>query len=232
MCKGPVARAAAQAYKEFYEYAAAATAAKATAVPPHQLHQELQQKDPEAQVQANQNVQPRAKPLLLKQMVALILDTQVQVLTLLEVGVTKAARDAYRTAHGLDDNTDSDGSDSDADDYDDEDENVDDASAGAAGGASSSTSNYNATLINCSLPGVAQLAYLLLAEGFAADRLPAVLRPGYLVQVCEPLVRTLIATDNRIEVVMRGASDFIALLRGPFTRAAQASAVCGTTLLQ
>ena len=128
--------------------------------------------------------------------------------------MAKAARDAYRTAHGLDDNTDSDGSDSDADDYDDEDEYVDDASAGAAGGASSSTSNYNATIINCSLPGVAQLAYLLLAEGFAADRLPAVLRPGYLVQVCEPLVRTLIATDNRIEVVMRGASDFIALLRG------------------
>lgn len=138
----------------------------------------------------------------LKQVVELVLDTQVQLLAVLEVGVVKAARDAYRTAHGLD------GESSDDDDGDDDD---DDDSDGSSGAAAASSDGCEATLADCSLAGVAQLAYLVLAEGFSPARVPAVLRPGYLVQVCDPLLRNLLATDNSNASVVRGAKLIIAL---------------------
>ena len=76
------------------------------------------------------------QPLFLKQIVELVLSTQVQVLAVLEIGVVRAARDAYRTEHGLSsDGTDSGSEEDGEDDYDDDSEN-----------ASASSSDYDATL--------------------------------------------------------------------------------------
>jgi len=133
-------------------------------------------------------------PLFLEQIVRLILDTKVQVVSLLEVGVVQAARDAYNASHGLVGNDDDDDSDDGSDGY-----HSDDSISG--GGGSAAASGYDVSLVDASVDGIAQLAYLLLAEGYAAHKVPTVLRPGYLVQICDPLLRVLLAHDAGTESV-------------------------------
>jgi hypothetical protein len=100
----------------------------------------------------------------------------------------------YRAGLGLDEEDGEDEEDDEGGDTSDDDGggwSDDDAADGEEGGANTAAATAS-MMLHYSLRGVATFAYLVLAEGFAAHRVPVVLRPGYLAQICTAFLHELL----------------------------------------